>query len=303
VLATKKVKQMKKILTVLLLGITTIAGSLEAAWNPTTQSYDPEWKVDFVPYAGYLNYHNNTSKDTATVYGMYEYIGYGLTHLMELSQDYTDITQKNTEDHKQWDFSAVYTNFSIPKWKIKLGGHYMENNDIASNHTWTGIAGLHYIGSYNYDAGTDVFLTKYRARSPTLWVYQASPHVGFNFMRDTHSSWRNDITGNWIYHSEAVGLADRHFYSIEDNLHYYWNKWTFGGNGWLGKKSYAVGSGGFAVYNLAEEYTGGYGMDVKYVINYYSSLTLKYSRTQFKEISTESKTKVDNFILTFGYSF
>lgn len=294
---------MKKILTVLLMGLAITAGALEAAWNPQTQSYDPEWKVDIVPYVGYLKYHNNTVKDTATVFGMYQYVGYGLEHLMEFAEDYTKIDQKNTDDHKQTDLTAVYSNFSIPSWKLRVGGHYMDNNDANSNHTWTGILGAHYIGSYDFDAGIDGFVSKYMSRTPTLWVYQVSPHLGIPFWREATSSWRNDVTGHWIYHSEDVGLSDRHFYSVEDAVHYYWDSWTFGGNIWLGKQSYAVRKGGFAIFNLGDEYNAGYGAEVKYAFNLKTALTLKLSRDEFKETGTDTKTKVDNFMLMLGHSF
>ncbi|MFT4553746.1 MAG: hypothetical protein ACI9S8_002387 [Chlamydiales bacterium] len=294
---------MKKFLTVLLMGLTITAGALEAAWNQETQAYDAEWKLDVVPYLGYLKYHNNTTKDTATVFGVYEYIGYGLEHLVELSQDYTKIDQMNTDNYKQLDFTAVYSNFSIPSWKMRVGGHYIDNNDVNSNHTWTGILGAHYIGSYDFDAGLDGFVSKYMARTPTLWVYQFSPHLGIPFWKEATSSWRNDISGNWIYHSENTGLADRHFYSVEETVHYYWDSWTLGANAWLGKQSFAVRKGGFAVFNLAEEYTGGFGAEIKYALDLKTALTFKINREEFKEISTDTKTKVENFMFMLGHSF
>jgi hypothetical protein len=254
-----------------------------SATPPVPVDNNSAFRFGVTPYVGYIDYHNSTVKKQAYTSGVYGFAGLGPEHLVEGEADYINREDRYIPDLRQWDYTLVYSNFSIPGWKFRLGGHYIDNNDPPSDGAWVTITGAHYYVPGKWDAGLDAYYSRYDSFIPQLDVYQLSPHLALEFLRSGDHHFRNDLRVHWIDLGEDVGVGRQQLLSVEDRIAFVWRQWTFGASGWTGQQTFAVRNDGFTVYNLAEKHRGGFGLDVSYALNNHVALTLRANREFFSE--------------------
>ena len=154
--------------------------------------------IAVITYGGYIDYGSRAVKRNDRFAGAYAYLGLGMKHSVEAEVDYTRITYRSGFDLEQWDYTLIYSNYSIPNWRIRLGGHYTRDDADFTDDSYTTISGLHYYVINKLDAGLDFYYSRYSDYDPDLSVYQFSPHIGGNFWQNQHLTLRGDLTGHYI---------------------------------------------------------------------------------------------------------
>lgn len=260
-------------------------------------------RFDAITYYGHVDYDSGSIKQDAHLAGLYSYVGCGLSHLFEAELDYTEINYRNGFMLQQRDYTLCYSNFSIPYWRFRVGGHYLESEDDLTDGGWVAFAGAHYYVSGRWDAGADVYYSRYDDYDPDLKVYQVTPHFGINFWQTWQFTCRSDLKGYYINLGEDVGLGARDLYSVEERLSLYTRRWTYSVFGWVGEQSFAVRNDGFTVYNLSGEHTAGYGGEVRYVLSDRAALTLRVAKEEFEDFPGGDDTDSVTCTILLGYTF
>jgi len=259
--------------------------------------------IAVITYGGYIDYGSRAVKRNDRFAGAYAYLGLGMKHSVEAEVDYTRITYRSGFDLEQWDYTLIYSNYSIPNWRIRLGGHYTRDDADFTDDSYTTISGLHYYVINKLDAGLDFYYSRYSDYDPDLSVYQFSPHIGGNFWQNQHLTLRGDLTGHYIYLDEKVGLGERAFHSVEARLSLIGRRWSCGVFGWRGEQALAVRNDGLTVYNLPERHTSGYGGDVKLRLTDHVALTFRTARENFEDFWYRRETHSTKAMVLLGISF
>lgn len=256
-----------------------------------------------ITYSGYIDYASRAVKRNDRFAGAYAYLGLGLEHSMEAEVDYTRTTYRSGYDLEQWDYTFIYSNYSIPNWRVRVGGHYITDDADFTDDSYTTITGLHYYVANEWDAGLDFYYSRYSDYDPDLSVYQLSPHIGGNLWRNEHVTLRGDLIGHYIYLDEKVGLGERAFHSVEGRLSLIGKRWSCGIFGWRGEQAFAVRNYGLTVYNLPEKHTSGYGGDVKLRLTDHVAVTLRAARENFEDFWFRTDTHSTKTMVLLSISF
>jgi hypothetical protein len=247
-----------------------------------------------------LNYTGSATKDNGYLISGYGYLGIGLTNSLELGVEYTHIKYKDGLGNlDQNDLTLVYTNYSFPKTKIRMGFHYIDSDDVETDGGYTIILGLGKYETYAWDANIDFYYSYYKDYiladgSKGLSVYQITPSFGFgigNYYDLGRFYFKS--TASYIRHSDDVGFG-KNFFSLGQSVTYYKGKFSASIFGWIGKRSFFVDNGGFTVYNLKEKYKYGYGASISYGITDRIGVSLTFSQQKFDEevlVSTTGTTQ------------
>ncbi len=272
-------------------------------------SYAIPMKFSTSIYSAGLSYDKSLTKDDGYVVGVYGYWGIGLQHSLEFGLDYTHINYKNNQpDLDQTDLTFIYTNYSFNKTKLKIGFHYIDSDDKLSDGGTTVILGFDKYEPYRWNAGVDLFYTKYNDYinlngSKGLDVYQITPKVGFYFGDYyKYGSFYLETLATYIKHSDDVGFG-KSFVSLEERINYYIKKFAFTLSVWGGKRSFFVDNGGFVVYNLQEKYKYGVSFKAGYSFNQRLGVSATVGYQKFKEINNPKDVKIMSYVLNLGYSF
>ncbi len=260
-------------------------------------------RVDALAYYGTRSYRSSDVKDDAELWGIYGYIGHGLNHLVEFEVDGATVEYDDGTQLRQWDYTTVYTNFSIPSWKLRTGFHALKSDDGFTDGGITGLVGAHYYVLGKWEAGVDGFVSRYEDYDPDLRVWQLSPHVGLSLWRRGDAALTSDLWGHWIALNEDVGLGERNFRSVEEKLSLIRGRARVSLSGWYGDQTFAVRDGGFTVYNLAEEHTGGFGVEFQYLVGSRSAVRLKATREYFEDFGSDEHSESDTVSVLFGHTF
>ena len=255
------------------------------------------------PYYAHVDYHNSTVKQQANAGGVYGFASYGTEHLLEAEADYINRSDRFIPDLHQWDYTLVYSNYSIPRWRFRVGGHTIDTSDEPSDGEYSVIAGAQYYVAGKWDAGLDAYYSRYNNFFPQLDIYQFSPHLGLEFLRSGDHYFRNDLKVHWIDLGNDTLVGRQNLFSVEDRLAFIWKQWTFGASGWIGRQTFAVRSEGFSVYNLAERHKGGCGLDVGYALGDHASMTVRVNREFFTEPGVPGECWSTNIVAILSVSF
>jgi hypothetical protein len=250
------------------------------------------YRVDVLAYYGYSAYDDGAQKDYAHLGGLYGSLGYGLEHVFEGEADYAYITYRDDSSLTQYDFTAAYSNFSLPNIKLRVGGHALLSDDDLTDRGWVAFAGATYYQIAQWDAGLDAFYSRYENYEPRLQVLQFTPHAGLTFWKNEkrNSAFRLDVKGHAIRLDEDVSVGEGQvFYSGEGRLALFVGDWSCGVFGWMGDQMFAVRQDGFAVYNLPEKHTGGYGGDLRLPLTQRFAVTFRVAREMFDDLATREK--------------
>ena len=260
-------------------------------------------------YSAGLNYDKSTIKKDGYVAGIYGYLGIGLQHSLELGLDYTHINYKNNlDDLDQTDLTFIYTNYSFPKIKAKMGFHYIDSDDKYSDGAYTVILGLDRYEPYRWNVGVDLFYTKYDDYinlngSKGLDVYQGTLKAGFYFGNYyTYGSFYAELLGTFISHSEDAGFG-KSFSSLEGRLSYFKGGLSATVSAWSGERSFFIDRGGFVVFNLKEKYKYGSSFSLGY--SFFRNLGVKASVNyqKYEEPYNPDDVGITTYVLNVGYSF
>ncbi len=272
-------------------------------------SYAIPMKISTSIYSTGLSYDKSLIKDNGYVVGVYSYWGIGLQHSLEFGLDYTHIKYKNNQPNlDQTDLTFVYTNYSFPKIKAKIGFHYIDSDDKLSDGGYIVILGLERYEPYKWNAGVDLFYTKYGDYinlngSKGLDVYQITGKLGFSFGDYyRYGSFYLELLPSYISHSDNAGFG-KSFSSLEGRLSYFKGNLSVVVSAWSGERSFFVDNGGFDVYNLMEKYKYGTSLRVGYSFNQRLGVSATVGYQKFEEINNPKDVKITTYVLNLGYSF
>jgi hypothetical protein len=273
-----------------------------ASLNPP----DTEFRADALAYVAFSQYHDTTAKDFAELGGVYGRIQFGPAESpaseAEVEVDYLNLHYKNQASLQQWDVTLALAGQPADHWRIRYGGHLVFSDDPATDHGWSVFGGAHYFEPWRWDAGADFSFSKYPDYSGQLEVWQTTPHFGINLLQGSNYTVRADARAYWIHPSQSVA-GDDQFLSGEGRLTFFWGRWVFSGFGWAGKQAFVLRPDTFALFNVAEEHTAGYGVEIRRAFTPGFSAVARANREQFKESGSTQTSLADLFTLLFNYSF
>ncbi|WP_457640120.1 hypothetical protein [Persephonella sp.] len=290
----------------------------------STYAEDIVWNSSF--YGSYFDYSGSVVKDDGYTGGIYGYVGIGLEHSIEGEIDYTKINYLGSGSLKQWDFTLLYTNYSLQGSKIRIGGHYISSDDRATDGGVVLYGGYEQTVDKTYDWGVDGALSYYDnysiektymrtvtrgKRSWTyyttasvngLYVFQVSPKLGITVPSTQIGDIYLETRGYYIGLSDDVGFG-QHFFSVEQNISVKYNEFSIDMYGWIGEQEFAVKKYGFAVYNLSEKYRYGFGASVRYNVSDNSFVSAGIRKENFKEIDNPSSADTTTLFAFGGITF
>ncbi|WP_456464653.1 hypothetical protein [Persephonella sp.] len=278
-------------------------------------------RYDAMLYGGYIDYSSSDLKDYGYYTGLYGYMGIGNQHSFEGNIGYIYIKYLDGSDLNQFDYTGLYTNYSIPNTKIKVGVHYIDSDDKATDNgivlfgggeiyeLYKKNAGIDFAYSYYGDYNINKTYTYMRSRltstttSTGLSVFQLSPKFGF-YLGDyyNYGSFYLETRGYYIRLSDDVAFG-KNFFSVEQNVSYFYKNFVLSLSGWIGEQTFAVKKDGFVVYNLSEKYKSGFSASIKYILSKKSSITAGLSQDRFKEVGSAKTTRATYLYFTFGVTF
>jgi hypothetical protein len=190
---------------------------------------------------------------------------------------------------RQTDVAAAYGYYGA-SGAVRAGAHLVSGNDPLSDGGFVLFAGASRYRVGAWSAGAEGAFSSYREYDGGLQVLQVAPSVGFT---RTAGEGRHlvgaTLKGYWIRPSEDVGLESDQFLSGEASLSITSGRLTLSGYAWAGEQAFAVRSGGFTVFNLAELHTGGFGGGLRWVLSPRSALSAGYYRERLQDMGLTSK--------------
>lgn len=251
-------------------------------------------------YAGYINYNDSLKQKGyySGFYGSY----FKSPYKLELDLSHMNINYKDkTPDYKQIDLTLATTYYIGYNTALKLGIHNMiiDQKDNPNNYDNVVFAGVSYYKLYNYNLGLDIYRSDYDGFN----VVQISPKYGFNFgdFKSKIGSFYAQAQLNFINISKKGISSKQNYANLDLKLQNFNGPITTEIFASIGKNAYKVAKGGFAVYNLKEEYKYTYGASIAYNFKDNSNLKATYSKSKFSEANQDAKS--NNYMLGFSKSW
>jgi len=233
-----------------------------------------------------LSYKDSQEKDRGWIAGFYATHGKDWVHLVEVGATRTAIDYLDGVQLRQTDMAVAYGYYGA-RGAGRVGAHLISSTDPLTDGgiVLFGGASRYQVGSWS--VGAEGALSSYADYAGGLQVVQVAPSAGFT---------RSDalgrrvlgamVRGYWIRASENVGLGATDFLSGEASLSYTSGRLTVSGHGWAGEQAFAVRSGGFTVFNLAELHAGGFGGGLRWVLSPNAALSAGYYLERFQDTGT-----------------
>ena len=261
-------------------------------------------RAEATAYFGGITYEGTTFKDHAWIGGVNGWVDFDRRHLVEAGLDSMAIAYHDLPDLRQLDATAAYANFSLPRLKLRAGGHYTASDDPLTDGGWVAFGGIDWYAGSRWSVGLDGFFSRYESHAPGLDAFQLTPRLRVDLARGSDWTLRADVAGSWIrLDSPTTGLAGDDFFSGEGRLTLLWRGWQFSGFGWAGEQAFAVRNQGYTVYNLAQKHTGGYGAEIRRQFGERLRCGIRYQREEFREILTSAEAAENIFMATIGITF
>lgn len=233
----------------------------------TAASVVAQSQTDLLLHGAVLSYSDSELKDSGYATGVYASWGTGWKHFLETGATYTAIDYLGGYTLEQVDVTAAYSRF----WAggaVRLGAHLVETNDTLTDGGLVAFGGASVYRPGAWSLGTEASLSSYGNYGAGLTVTQLTPSMGISAGdAETGVGVGATLRGYYVHLSEEVGLAQLDFYSGEAGLSLTRGRVTVSGIGWLGEQAFAVRSGGFLVYNIAEMHTGGFGGGMRVLLS------------------------------------
>ena len=264
---------------------------------------DAPARLDATFYGGWIDYQGTQVRDTARIWGLSTWLGLGKSHAVETAFDYIEVDRIGLARLKQLDVTAAYNNFAVAGWRLRAGAHLLANGDAGTDGSWGAFAGAEWLGSAKWSVGGDAFFSSYEDFRTGLEVLQLSPKFGRVLATGADWTLRADTRGYWVNTSEDVGFARRNFFSAEERLTLFWDRWTFAAFGWTGRQVFAARGEGATLFNLPEKHTAGYGAEVKRALSDRAAVSFRFNREEFRELGGTTTAAAHTFIALLGTTF
>jgi hypothetical protein len=264
---------------------------------------EAQTETNVLLHATALSYLDSQVKDAGWVAGFYGTWGSGWKHLVELGATRTGIHYLDGWKLRQTDLAAAYGYYGA-SGAVRAGAHLVSGNDPLSDGGIVLFAGASRYRVGAWSAGAEGALSSYGEYDGGLEVLQVAPSVGFT---RTAVGGRHVVGGTlkgyWIRPSRDVGLDGESFLSGEASLSLTSGRLTMSGYAWAGEQAFAVRSGGFTVFNLAELHTGGLGGGLRWVLSPRSAVSVGYYRERFQDMGLAGKAWTQTLSASLGITF
>ena len=258
------------------------------------------YAVSLTPYGGYIDY-SDSSKDKAYYGGFYGSY-FKSPYKLELDLGHLEISYKDsTPKYKQTDLTLVGNYYIGYNVALKAGIHnmFIDQEGNPNNYDNVLFAGILYYKTYQYNLGLDIYRSDYDGFN----AVQISPKYGFNFgnYKSKIGSFYAEAQLNFINISKPGFSSKRDYTNLDLKLQNFNGALTTELFASIGKNAYKVAKGGFAVYNLKEEYKYSYGASLGYSFKNGSFLKGTYTRSKFTEAGVDATS--NNYMLSFSKSW
>ncbi len=243
-------------------------------------------------YQASSDYSTSNDRDKSTSKGFYLD-----GTLAEIAYEKTDITLTDNGGTTQFhNFTGVWKPYSNMHQQLRLGLHYTNTNERASNGKYTFIGeALNYAQNVY---GSALYYTHYANNGVDVW--QLSPRFGRYY-------WPRFLSGTLYLQAQidAISLTSniesRDYLSLDLKSHWRIDAWAVELGGWLGKQRSAVTSRGFTVYNLDDLYEG----EARIITTYHhdNNFSLSLAGHLTKRIADNHDHTVASWMIGLGYSF
>ena len=287
-------------------GFADATGPAGAGWRgiPAGFATNGETRMAATAYFGGITYDHAVYKESGWVGGVDGWFAPNQRHLFEAGVDYLDIVNNGLPDLHQVEATAAYSYFGLPQLKLRLGGHYIATDDGPTDGGWVMFGGVDWFAGSRWSLGLDGCFSRYPDFSSLLDVVQVTPRLSVGLAQGSDWALRGDLKGYWIRLSrELPGVDGEDFFSGEGRLSLFWGRWSLAGFGWAGRQSFAVRNNGYTVYDLAGEYTSGYGAEIKCALGKHVEVGLRFQREQFLELYSNASAAENVFLATIGLAF
>ena len=231
--------------------------------------------VDVTPYAALISYDKQTDKKNAYIAGVY-FSNFYKQYKIENDIEYLDLSYNTTSDYKEYHWTFVVNYFKGYDYKYKLGIHNIfsrtpntytysvgtrtyKKTEYNNNYDFVLFGGIMFYKYLKYNYGVDFYYSNHSSTD----VYQITPYYGFNF-GDYYSN-----IGSFYFQTKFnyINLSDnaapkKNYFNFDIKLQNFKGAWITTLKASLGKTAYKVADNGFVVYNLGEEYSSVYSIDI-----------------------------------------
>ncbi len=272
-------------------------------------------ETTFIGYGTYIYYLDDPEKSDGL--SITNYISSGnLIHDFEFGVNYTrirllspvTIQSRNIEvtSYNIWNFTESYTNWGgwIKNLAFRAGFHYMSSEeDDFSDRGKIIFTDLTYFIPYKFYLGSEEVLSLYKTPEGDVQVLQISPHLNIRlFFSIPYGSLYLGIRGYGIFinNYQFVDLKKFSHYSVEGWLNYNFKDISITWTLWNGDQVFAVKNGGFVVYNLADNFTGGTSVTLNYRSPGGTILGITGEYNKYNSLKYSNNKSLDQLVVT-GY--
>ncbi|AEH44025.1 hypothetical protein Thein_0140 [Thermodesulfatator indicus DSM 15286] len=289
----------------------------------TGKVWAQDWNTYASLYTTYINFENSQIKDNGWSTTGYLAFKNSYIHSLELALSQTKINYKTESDLSQTDFTVLYSNTDqiLKNHVFKVGFHYINTDDqLTDNGKVIYFKGLYY-QPYSWNIGLEFAYSLYNSidtvakgttsnkkkssasvASNDLRVFQFSPRFGYFF-----AALGKRIYGEsrfyFILLNDYVGSFDKNNFSFEQYFSTYIGLTDFKISAWIGKQVFAVKNEGFVVYNLSDEYLGGFSFEVGRKVTTKLRVALNLSQEWLKHSGFNDNVGQTVVTLSLGGSF
>jgi len=273
--------------------------ALGGAAHAAPASAQSQWDVLF--HGTRISYEESQVKDAGTVLGFYGTYGTGYRHLVEVGATRTGIDYLDGVRLEQTDAALAYSLYGT-HGAGRLGVHIISSTDPLTDGgiLLFGGASRYRVGVWS--VGAEGVWSSYPDYDGGLEALQVAPSLGFTVHAGGDRALGATVRSYLIHLSREMGLGDTDFVSLEATVVYTAGPVTLSGFAWGGEQAFAVRSGGFLAYNLAERHTGGYGGGVRWVMTPRSALSAGLYIERFEDMEVLGEAWARTLSVSLGFT-
>ncbi len=260
-------------------------------------------QIDGLVHGAALRFSSTSEKRAGGVLGVYGSYGREWRELFEVGAARTALDYRDGSSFSQSGLVAAYNRFGA-RASGRAGAHLLSSNDPITSGGVALFAGASAYRVGAWSAGADVTYSRYPNDGAGLDVWQVAPSAGWTVGNAAATRFLSAVVrGYAIALSDDMGLGARQYGSGEASLAATWRAVTVSGFGWVGRQAFAVRQGGFLVFNVAEEHTGGYGGGLRWVVTPKAALSAGAYVEQFLDPATRANASATSLTASFGFTF